>query len=166
MISSFSKTYAVTGWRVGFAAARRPMMHAIRKVHDFLTVCAPAPFQAALVEALRLPDRYYEDVRATYRRRCEVLSEGLRRGGWTTNRPEGTYFLLVDLRGRDIDDDREWAVRLARERGVAGVPGSAFLWEGLPQPPGSTPDRRGSFLRLSFGKSEASLREAVNRLSK
>jgi len=164
-ISSFSKTYAVTGWRVGFAAARRPMMEAIRKVHDFLTVCAPAPFQAALVEALRLPDRYYEDIRATYQRRCALLSEGLERQGWRANRPQGTYFLLVDLRGLDIDDDREWAVHLARERGVAGVPGSAFLWEGLPQPPGSTPDRRGRFFRLSFGKSEASLHEAVGRLS-
>ena len=163
-ISSFSKTYAVTGWRVGYAAAPRPLMAAIRKVHDFLTVCAPAPFQEALVEALRLPASYYEDVAREYRRRYAILAAGLRELGWKVNDPDGTYFLLVDLRGLGIEDDREFAVRLARERGVAGVPGSSFLWEGMPRPDGSRPDRRGRFLRLSFGKSEELLREALRRL--
>jgi aminotransferase len=164
-ISSFSKTYAVTGWRVGFAAAPAPIMGAIRKVHDFLTVCAPAPFQLALVEALRLPDSYYEAVSAEYRRRHDLLVAGLERAGWKANRPQGTYYLLVDLRGLGIEDDREWAIRLARERGVAGVPGSAFLWEGLPQPEGRRPDRRGTFLRLSFGKDAALIRDGVARLA-
>ena len=164
-IASFSKTYAVTGWRVGFAAAPAPIMAAIRKVHDFLTVCAPAPFQAALVEALRLPDAYYAGIRAAYRRRHDLLAGGLARAGWTTNRPDGTYFLLVDLRDLPIDDDRAWAIELARARGVAGVPGSAFLWEGLPQPDGRAPDRRGTFLRLSFGKDDAVIAEGVRRLA-
>jgi aminotransferase len=163
-IASFSKTYAVTGWRVGYAAAPEPLMGAIRKMHDFLTVCAPAPFQTALVEALRLPESYYEEARRVYGRRREVLAEGLKRAGWKTNQPRGTYFLLLDVRGMGIEDDREWAVRFARERGVAGVPGSAFLWAGLPRAEGR-PDRRGSFLRLSFGKREEVLEQAVARLA-
>jgi aminotransferase len=164
-IVSFSKTYAVTGWRVGFAAAPEPLMGAIRKVHDFLTVCAPAPFQTALREALRLPDDYYSGVRSAYRRRHDLLSEGLERAGWRVNRPSGTYFLLVDLRDLGIRDDREWSARLVHERGVAGVPGSAFLWGGMPREDGAPPDRRGTFLRLSFGKEETVLRQAIDRLA-
>jgi aminotransferase len=164
-IVSFSKTYAVTGWRVGFAAAPAAIMGAIRKVHDFLTVCAPAPFQAALREALKLPDEYYTRMREEYRRRHDLLSAGLKAGGWKVNEPEGTYFLLLDLRGMEVTDDREWAIGLARERGVAGVPGSAFLWSGMPRQDGGPPDRRGRFLRLSFGKEKALLRQAIERLS-
>ena len=164
-ITSFSKTYAVTGWRVGFAAAPEALMGAIRKVHDFLTVCAPAPFQVALAHALTLPEAYYTEVRETYRRRHDLLSAGLRRSGWRVNRPAGTYFLLVDVSDLDISDDREWAMRLARERGVAGVPGSAFLWEGMPREDGEPSSRRGTFLRLSFGKRESQIRQAIDRLS-
>ncbi len=163
-ISSFSKTYAVTGWRVGWAAAPAPLMAAIRKVHDFLTVCAPAPFQEALVEALRLPASYYVQVAAEYRRRYGLLAGGLRELGWRVNDPDGTYFLLVDLSGYGIEDDRDWAIRLARERGVAGVPGSSFLWEGMPREDGRPPDRRGRFLRLSFGKSPDLLAKALRRI--
>jgi aminotransferase len=163
-IVSFSKTYGVTGWRVGYAAAPEPLMGAIRKVHDFMTVCAPAPFQEALIEALRLPDAYYEGVRDAYRSRYDLLAGGLTSAGWKVNRPQGTYFLLVDIRDLGIEDDREWAMRLARERRVAGVPGSAFLWGGMPRPAGVPADRRGRFLRLSFGKDEATLHEAVRRL--
>lgn len=155
----------MTGWRVGFAAAPAPLMTAIRTVHDFLTICAPAPFQVALREALRLPESFYDDVRARYTDRCRILSDGLRRSGWTVNRPQGTYFLLVDLRNLGISDDREWARRLARERGVAGVPGSAFLWDGMPRADGHPPDRRGRFLRLSFGKRDELLTHAVERLA-
>ena len=164
-VSGASKTFSVTGWRVGTIVAPQDLTDAIRKVHDFLTVCAPAPFQRALVEALRLPESYYEEVRAAYGRRRELLSRGLERAGWRVNRPQGTYFLLVDVRELGIPDDREWAIRLARERGVAGVPGSAFLWRGMPQPRGEAPDRRGTFLRLSFGKREEQLERAVERLA-
>jgi aspartate/methionine/tyrosine aminotransferase len=163
-ISSFSKTYAVTGWRVGYACAPRPLMAGIRKVHDFLTICAPAPFQAALEEALRLPGDYYRSMAAAYDARLALLSEGLASAGFRTNRPQGTYFLLVDVQDWGIEDDRAWSLRFAEERGVAGVPGSAFLQRGMPREDGAPPDRRGSFLRLSFGKSEADLREAVRRL--
>jgi aspartate/methionine/tyrosine aminotransferase len=140
-------------------------MGAIRKVHDFLTVCAPAPFQTALREALKLPDDYYTGVRSAYRRRHDLLSSGLERAGWRVNRPSGTYFLLVDVRDLGIRDDREWATRLVHERGVAGVPGSAFLWGGMPREDGAPPDRRGTFLRLSFGKEETLLRQALDRLA-
>jgi aminotransferase len=164
-IASFSKTYAVTGWRVGFAAAPAPLMSAIRTVHDFLTICAPAPFQHALREALRLPDSFYQEVRAAYARRCTLLSRGLSRAGWKVGAPQGTYFLLVDLRDLAVPDDRAWAIALARERGVAGVPGSAFLWDGMPRADGRAPDRRGRFLRLSFGKRDELIAQAVERLS-
>lgn len=163
-IASFSKTYAVTGWRVGFAAAPAPLMAGIRKVHDFLTVCAPAGSQRALVAALDLPDAFYAETAATYHARGERLRRGLEAAGWRCNRPQGTYFLLVDVRDLGIEDDRAWAVELARTRGVAGVPGSAFLWDGLPHE-GRPSDRRGSFLRLSFGKSEALIDQAVVNLS-
>ncbi len=164
-IASFSKTYAVTGWRVGFAAAPAPLMGAIRKVHDFLTVCAPTPAQHALVAALRLPDAFYREVAATYRRRCALLRNGLEAAGWRTNDPQGSYFLLLDISQLDIPDDRSWAVELAHTLGVAGVPGSAFLWDGLPRDDGSSPDRRGRFLRLSFGKREALIESAVSRFA-
>lgn len=163
-IASFSKTYAVTGWRVGYAAAPAPLMQAIRRVHDFLTVCAPAPAQHALIEALRLPESFYRDTAALYRRRLELLRSGLTAAGWRTNEPQGTYFLLADISDRGIADDREYAIELARSRGVATVPGSAFLWDGLPREHGA-PDRRGTFLRLSFGKREELLEEAVCRLT-
>jgi N-succinyldiaminopimelate aminotransferase len=133
-------------------------------MHDFLTVCAPAPFQTALAEALRLPESYYEESRRSYQRRRDLLAGGLARAGWKLNQPRGTYFLLLDVRDLGIEDDRAWAVRFARERGVAGVPGSAFLWAGLPRAEGA-PDRRGSFLRLSFGKREEVLAQAVERLA-
>ncbi len=163
-VASFSKTYAVTGWRVGFAAAPAPLMAAIRKVHDFLTVCAPAPLQRALQAALDLPESHYREAAAEYRRRHDLLAGGLRRAGWRTNEPAGTYFLLLDISHLGIEDDRAWAAELARRRGVAGVPGSAFLWAGMPRPDGAPPDRRGRFLRLSFGKRPEALAEAVRRL--
>ncbi len=163
-IASFSKTYAVTGWRVGFAAAPAPLMAAIRKVHDFLTVCAPAPFQRALATALDLPESYYREMAGEYRARHDLLSSGLQRLGWKLNRPQGGYFLLADLSELGVVDDREWAVDLARTRGVAGVPGSAFLWDGLPHEDRPS-DRRGRFLRLSFGKRPEVLDAALARLS-
>ena len=150
---------------MGYAAAPAQLMRAIRTVHDFLTVCAPAPAQRALVEALRLPASFYTEVAAAYRRRLDVLRSGLRSAGWRTNDPQATYFLLVDVRDLDISDDRAWAVDMARTLGVAGVPGSAFLWDGMPRADGTAPDRRGRFLRLSFGKREELLEEAVRRLS-
>ena len=126
---------------------------------------SPAPLQRALVQALRLPASYYDGLQTTLNLRGEVLSAGLGRAGWRVNRPAGTYFLLVDLSGLGIEDDREWTLRLARERGVAGVPGSAFLWSGMPRPGDDAVDRRGRFLRLSFGKREAELERAVKRLA-
>jgi aspartate/methionine/tyrosine aminotransferase len=163
-IASFSKTYAVTGWRVGFAAAPAPLMASIRKVHDFLTVCAPAGSQRALVAALDLPASFYADTAATYHARGERLRTGLEATGWRCNRPQGTYFLLLDVRDLGIEDDRTWSVELARTHGVAGVPGSAFLWDGLPHEDRPS-DRRGTFLRLSFGKSEGLIDQAIANLS-
>jgi aspartate/methionine/tyrosine aminotransferase len=113
---------------------------------------------------LRLPPEYYDELSETLRRRREIVSCGLSKAGWRVNQPAGTYFLLVDLADLGIADDREWAVRLARERGVAGVPGSAFLWRGMPGNGSGTIDRRGRFLRLNCGKSAAELTRAVELL--
>jgi aspartate/methionine/tyrosine aminotransferase len=115
------------------------------------------PAIRALIEALRLPERYYEDLARMFRHRQDLLARGLREAGWSLNRPRGGYFLLVDLRDLDVADDRAWAGRLARDRGVAGVPGSAFLHAGMPRGDEGLPDRRGRFLRLSFGKNEEAL---------
>lgn len=163
-ISGLGKTYAVTGWRVGWIIAPARLSEEIRKVHDYLTICAPAPFQAAGVVALGLPAAYYEEMRAQYAQRREVLLSGLTAAGFTYRRPEGAYYVMADFTHVRWDPapwtraewstDRAFAEYLAREVGVAVVPGSSFYAGGGGR----------SSVRFNFAKHLTTLEAAVRRL--
>jgi aspartate/methionine/tyrosine aminotransferase len=130
-INSISKTYSVTGWRVGWAIASAPITQRIRKVHDFLTVGAPTPFQHAAVTALGLPPGYYEELRAHYAEARDFLLEILDGAGFICSRPQGAYYTMADiskLRGPlGAGDDFSFSRRLIEIAGVATVPGSSFF---------------------------------------
>ncbi len=156
-ISGMSKSYAVTGWRIGWCIAPEDLTNAIRKVHDFLTVGAPAPLQEAGVVALRLPMAYYEQMRADYDRRRRLLVEALEALGFEVWRPQGAYYVMTDFRAFGAEDDVSFAMRLVREIGVAVVPGSSFY---------AHPERGRTQVRFAFCKREETLREAVARLQR
>ncbi len=129
-ISSCSKTFSVTGWRVGYAIASAERTDAIRKVHDFVTVGAPAPLQEAGAAALRLPDAYFEQLSVHYGERRARMIEALRSSGLEpVCVPEGAYYVLVDIGGFGWPDDDLFARELVRRVGVATVPGSSFFHE-------------------------------------
>jgi aspartate/methionine/tyrosine aminotransferase len=155
-VSGLGKTYAVTGWRVGWAVAAAPLTALIRKVHDYVTLCAPTPFQAAGCVALALPDSYYENLRREYAKRRTILLEALTLAGLVFTPPEGSYYVMVDARKLGWRDDWAFADFLARKVGVLAVPGSSFY------------SRKGggkTRARVNFAKKEETLREAVRRLS-
>ncbi|KPK62344.1 MAG: aminotransferase [Gemmatimonas sp. SG8_38_2] len=156
-VSGLSKTFSVTGWRVGTIVAPGDLTDAIRKTHDFLTVGAPAPLQEACAVGLeQLEDDYYEQLASDYRRRRDVLFDGLTAAGFECRRPDGSYYLLADFsRISDLPDD-EFAVWLTREVGVASVPGSSFY---------SDPARGRSQIRFAFCKTIGTLEAAAERLS-
>lgn len=156
-ISSLSKTYAATGWRVAWAIACPELTEAIRKVHDFLTIAAPHPMQRAAVTALRLPRSYYDALLATYTHRRELLCRGLETAGFRIAWPDGAYYVLVRLDGllQPQESVSDFGLRLVREAGVGGVPGTAFM----PGHQGEAP-----WLRLSFCKQTATLEAGLTRL--
>lgn len=153
--SSLSKTFAITGWRIGHVHAAPELIAQARKVHDFLTVGAAAPLQHAVVIALNFPPAYYTQLAADYGAGRELLCGALERAGLAHTRPEGAYFVMVDVSPLGCTDDVAFAKWMAREIGVAPVPGSSFF----PQP-----EHR--FVRLNFAKSAATLREAGERLQR
>ncbi len=155
-ISGASKTFSVTGWRVGWIVAPPGVTGAIRKVHDFLTVGAPAPLQEGVAEALETlgPD-YYTGLAADYRRRREVLHGGLVEAGFTCSPPAGAYYILADFSALDDRSDDEFARWLASSRGVAPVPGSSFFRD---------PEDGCDLVRFAFCKTVPMLEEAVRRL--
>ncbi|KAB1185132.1 MULTISPECIES: pyridoxal phosphate-dependent aminotransferase [Haloferax] len=149
--TGMSKTYSVTGWRVGFALAPEPLSAELRKVHDYTSICAPTPFQKAGVEALSLPDDYYTDLAASYERRRDILYDGLRDVGLDPVKPDGAYYMLTRYPG-DVDDT-EFSLRLIREAGVATVPGSSFYTEGT-----------ADWVRFTFSRNEPTIEAALTRL--
>jgi aminotransferase len=157
-INALSKTYAVTGWRVGWTIAPRPVTDAIRKVHDFLTVGAAAPLQAAGVAAMALPVSYYERMARDYRDRRDLLCETLSAAGFRFRVPDGAYYVLTDTRDVDPDgDDVAFCRRLVSEVGVAAVPGSSFRTD---------PANGRHSVRFAFPKRRETLRAAADRLAK
>ncbi len=152
-ISSLSKTYAVTGWRLGYVIASPEVSGEARKVHDFLTVGAAHPLQEAAVTALEFPDRYYEELRAQYTRRREIFLDYLEEAGLRYTRPEGAYYVLVDISDFGFEDDTVFCIWLAKEIGVAAVPGSSFFAE---------PVRH--LIRFQFAAREETLHAAGQRL--
>lgn len=154
-ISALSKTYSVTGWRVGWAIAPPDLTEAIRRVHDFLTVGAPTPFQEAGAAALRLPDAYYQELTASYLERRDLMVSILAQTGLTPITPAGAYYVLADASALGLTDDVAAARMLTRKARVAAVPGSSFY---------SRPSLGGTKLRFSFSKKLETLEEAGRRL--
>lgn len=153
MCSSLSKTFAITGWRLGYVQAAPDVIAQARKVHDFLTVGAAAPLQHAVVTALRFPESYYAGLAAEYAVGRDILLGYLERTGLAYSRPEGAYFVMVDISPFGHASDVEFAHWMTREIGVAPVPGSSFF---------ATPEHR--YVRLNFAKRPATLHAAGERL--
>jgi len=156
-INGMSKTYSVTGWRVGWAIAPPPLTNAIRKVHDFLTVGAAAPLQEAGALALELPAAYYEELARAYDRRRRRLLGILDGAGFDVYRPRGAYYVMVDTDRLGWDDDVAFARHLVEEVGVAVVPGSSFYRD---------PASGRRQVRFAFCKKEETLAEAEKRLAR
>lgn len=157
-VSGASKTFSVTGWRVGTVVAPPELTGAIRKVHDFLTVGAPAPLQEAVAEAMtRLGPGYYDELRESYRRRGEILHAALVDAGFGCRQPEGAYYIMADISELTGMDDHAFSHWLSREVGVAPVPGSSFFHD---------PADGRHLVRFAFCKRSKTLREAGERLTK
>jgi aminotransferase len=157
VVNSMSKTYSVTGWRVGYCIAPPEITSAIRKVHDFLTVGAAAPLQAAGAYALSLPQEYYDTLQTEYRARRDLLLPSLEAAGFKTFVPDGAYYIMTDISAFDFSDDVEFTKHLIREIGVACVPGSSFY---------SEPALGKQQVRFCFCKKDETLFAAADRLSK
>jgi aminotransferase len=156
-INALSKTYSVTGWRVGYAVAPPEVTNAIRKMHDFLTVGAAAPLQEAGATALRLPETYYQKLCEDYRLRRDRMLEGLESTGFHCYQPHGAYYIMTDISGFNFPNDVEFARYLIQDVGVAVVPGSSFYRD---------PARGAQQVRFAFCKTDPTLDEAIRRLEK
>jgi aminotransferase len=154
-IGALSKTYAVTGWRVGWAIAPPPLMAGIRATHDFLTVAAATPLQLAGVAALALPTSYYERLRVEYQERRDVMLRVLREAGLEADPPQGAYYVMADISSLGRPNDVAAARWLVEDVGVAAVPGSSFF---------SRPELGSHLLRFAFPKRVETLEEAGRRL--
>ena len=157
VVNSMSKTYSVTGWRVGYCIAPPEVTGAIRKVHDFLTVGAAAPLQAAGAYALSLPQEYYDTLQKEYQARRDLLLPVLEQSGFKTFVPDGAYYIMTDISACGFSDDVEFTRHLIREVGVACVPGSSFY---------SAPAHGAQQVRFCFCKKDETLNLAAERLSK
>jgi aspartate/methionine/tyrosine aminotransferase len=153
--SSLSKTYSITGWRLGYVIGPEPIVEQARKVHDFLTVGAPAPLQRAAVTAVQFPDAYYDRLLTDYGERRDAFLASLDRVGLEYSRPQGAYYVLVDMSRYVVDDDVAFCEWMAREVGVAGVPGSSFFHR---------PTHH--LVRFHFAKRKETLAEAGRRLGR
>jgi aspartate/methionine/tyrosine aminotransferase len=154
-INGMSKTYSVTGWRVGWTIAPPRIADAIRKVHDFLTVGAPAPLQEAGASALSLPQAYYEKLAEGYRRRRDRLVPALEEAGFRCFLPRGAYYVMTDISSLGYEDDLSFTKYLVAEIGVAAVPGSSFYRD---------PRDGAQQVRFAFCKRDETLDEAAKRL--
>jgi aspartate/methionine/tyrosine aminotransferase len=156
-ISGASKTFSVTGWRVGWIVAPPELTSGIRKVHDFVTVGAPAPLQEAVAVGLGLGRAYYDSLSTEYRRRRDLLVSALETAGFAPRRPEGAYYVLCDITPFGFDDDTKFARWLVSEVGVAGVPGSSFY---------SKRELGKHLIRFTFCKTHDVLAAAAERLTR
>jgi aspartate/methionine/tyrosine aminotransferase len=156
---SLSKTYAITGWRLGYAIAPPKITEGICKVHDFLTIGAPTPLQEAAVTALNFPENYYQKVQVEYSQRRDIFLDYLDRLGINYTRPQGAYYVMVDISPFDYNDDTAFCYWMTKEIGVAPVPGGSFY----PLNPDGKPSVT-NMMRLHFAKSEDVLIEAGKRL--
>ena len=160
-ISGISKSYSVTGWRIGYAVANPELSVGIRRAHDFITVGAPHPLQEAAVTALRFPDAYYTYLRESYQARRDLLFGQVESAGFVAWKPRGAYYILTDvahfMKQHGCADDTEFAMFLIKEIGVATVPGSSFY---------AHPELGRTKIRFCFPKTDDMLIEAGERLQK
>jgi aminotransferase len=156
-ISGISKTFTATGWRVGYAIAESGLTQAIRKVHDYLTVCAPAPLQEAAAHALRSPRSYYTNLARSYEKKRDYIVRVLVRLGFEFLEPQGAYYVLADFHQISKKNDVDFAQSLAQVGKVAVVPGSSFYSNGRV-------GRRQ--VRFSYSRKDSTLREAASRLER
>lgn len=153
--SSLSKTYSITGWRLGYTIAPAEISERIKKVHDFLTVGAAAPLQEAVIPGLRFGQDYYDELLATYTHKRELFLRGLDDLGLRHTDPEGAYYVLLDISRYGWESDLQFCEMLARDVGVGAVPGSSFFREPV-----------NHLIRFHFAKRDETLLEALNRLEK
>jgi aspartate/methionine/tyrosine aminotransferase len=156
-INGLSKTYSVTGWRVGWTISPPSLTGSIRKVHDFLTVGAPAPLQEAGAVALSMPEQYYQTLAAKYKRLRDLLLEILERHHFVCYKPYGAYYIMTDISGFGFSDDIEFTRYLIKDVGVAGVPGSSFY---------KNAQHGKNKLRFCYCKRDETIFEADRRLAK
>jgi aspartate/methionine/tyrosine aminotransferase len=157
LVNSMSKTYAVTGWRIGWVLASPDLSDSIRKVHDFLTVGAAAPLQEAGAVALALPDEYYAHLSTDYGERRDAMLKVLTETGFKCTVPRGAYYIMTDISGFGYPDDLAFTRHLIEDVGVAAVPGSSFF---------ENPSEGSQLIRFCFCKKYETLREAQERLRK
>ena len=152
--NSLSKTYSITGWRLGYVIAPPEIVDRVKKVHDFLTVGAAAPLMEAAVVGLEFADSYYEELQAHYTHMREVFTNGLEEIGLRFTRPQGAYYVMVDISEFGYESDRDFCEKLAERVGVGAVPGSSFFRE---------PENR--YIRFHFAKQDETLYKALERLA-
>ena len=153
--SSLSKTYSITGWRLGYTIAPAEITDRIKKVHDFLTVGAAAPLQEAVIPGLRFGRDYYDELLKTYTHKRDLFVQGLDAIGLEHTTPQGAYYVLMDISRYGYKSDLEFCEMLARDVGVGAVPGSSFFREDV-----------NHLIRFHFAKTDGTLHEALNRLEK
>ena len=152
--NSLSKTYSITGWRLGYVIASPVIVDRVKKVHDFLTVGAAAPLMEAAVTGLNFGDEYYEELQRHYTHMKEVFTGGLKDIGLNFSDPQGAYYVMVDISEFGYDDDVVFCEELARKVGVGAVPGSSFFKEDVH-----------NYIRFHFAKQDETLYKALDRLS-
>jgi aminotransferase len=155
-ILGFSKTFSITGWRLGYAVARKSLATAINLVNDLLYVCAPSPLQYGAAAGLQATPDYFQTLRETYQRKRDILCEGLELAGLTPLIPQGAYYVLADVSHLGFPNSKTAALNILEQTGVASVPGSAFYQ-------GKSGE---NLIRFCFAKEDAILAEAVERLRK
>ena len=153
--TSLSKTYSITGWRLGYTIANKEITQAIKSVHDFLTVGAAAPLQEAAIVGLNFGDEYYEQLQEKYTHKRNIFLNGLKEIGLDFYSPQGTYFVMVDISKFKRKSDYDFCVELSQKIGVTPVPGSSFF-----------KDDNNDYVRFHFAKNDDTLIEAINRLRK
>ena len=151
--SSLSKTYSITGWRLGYTIANSEITERIKKVHDFLTVGAAAPLQEAVVTALKFPQGYYDDMLAMYTAKRDLFCDGLDRLGLKHTKPQGAYYVMMDISEFGYEDDLKFCEDLASKIGVGAVPGSSFFREPV-----------NHLIRFHFAKKDETLNAALENL--
>lgn len=154
-LSGFSKTYSMTGWRLGYSVASAELVARMGVLNDLLYICAPTPLQYGVTEAFRLPPAYYEDLKRSYAQKLEALSAACNAAGLTVIRPQGAYYMLADVSSLGFDSDQKASAHLLASAGVTSVPGSSFY---------ANPADGRSQVRFCFAKKPGDLEEACRRL--